>query len=98
MMQVVMCSNCGRAGVIQSFETFTSRSMFFCSCGSPVMPATPAQLLTALSRGATVAAAAAAAAASQRTGVSQHVSYVRSLWCLFVFRLLVLSLFVKEGE
>lgn len=53
--------------------------MFFCSCGSQVVPATPAQLLTVLSRGAATVAAAAAAgaageAASQHSGTPQHVS------------------------
>lgn len=79
--QVVMCSNCGRAGVIQSVESLSNRSMFFCSCGTQVVPATPAQLLTALSRGAaTVASAAAAAAgeaASQHPGAPRHVSTVK---------------------
>lgn len=82
--KVVMCSNCGRAGVIQSLESLSNRSMFFCSCGTQVVPATPAQLLTALSRGAaTVASAAAAAAAgeaaSQYPGAPQHVSIYRSV-------------------
>ncbi|CAN0367389.1 unnamed protein product, partial [Laminaria digitata] len=61
-----MCSNCGRAGVIHSSESFTSRSMFVCSCGNPVLPATPAQLLTALSRGAV-------AGATQQQGVSNQL-------------------------
>ena len=62
-----MCSNCGRAGVIHSSESFTSRSMFICSCGNPVLPATPAQLVTALSR-------TAVAGGTQQQGVSNQVS------------------------
>lgn len=50
--QVVMCSICGSAGVIQSSDAHANRPMFLCSCGNPVIPATPAQLLAALSRGA----------------------------------------------
>ena len=47
-VKVVMCSNCARVGVIESPEVITNRSMFYCSCGSTVSPATPEQLLAAL--------------------------------------------------
>ncbi|CAN0404653.1 unnamed protein product [Ectocarpus sp. 12 AP-2014] len=47
-LQVVMCSSCGRAGFVQSSEALSSRSTFFCSCGSPVVPASALQLLTAM--------------------------------------------------
>lgn len=61
--KVVMCSTCGFADVIHSFS---SRSVFHCSCGSAIVPTTTPQLLAALSRGAT-------AATPHRGGASRQV-------------------------
>ncbi|CAN0416219.1 unnamed protein product, partial [Ectocarpus fasciculatus] len=66
-LQVVMCSSCGRAGFIQSSEALSSRSAFFCSCGSPVVPASAMQLLASMPGESLVAPV------SQHTGASPQV-------------------------
>lgn len=48
--KVILCSNCGQAAVLPSLDL---ANMLYCRCGNPVIPATPAQFLAALSRGTT---------------------------------------------